>query len=275
MLPQRQLTKRLARGQASARSGPYLIHLILIALIGLALGLRLVVAGQPLDTSLRLFLPLLQKEGEEADPPDEPVLFGQVHSGEGTYYWEADGSGNCLFDPSPENLLVAAMNQADYNQAALCGAYAQVSGPKGTITVRIVDRCPECAPGDIDLSPQAFALIAEMAHGRVPISWQLVSPPLEGPISYRFKDGSNQWWTAVQVRHHRNPIVSLEYLDNQGVFQPVPRTMYNYFVQTEPGMGPGPYTFRVTDIFGRTLVDTAIPHVENGVVPGQAQFPRP
>lgn len=55
-------------------------------------------------------------------------------------------------------------------------------------------------------------------------------------IRYHFKEGSNQWWTDVQVRNHRNPIAKLEYYNgNQWVA--VPRTDYNYFVQTNPGMG--------------------------------------
>jgi expansin (peptidoglycan-binding protein) len=53
----------------------------------------------------------------------------------------------------------------------------------------------------------------------------------------------------------------------------VPRTSWNYFVQTNPGMGPGPYTFRVTDIYGNVLVDSGIPHVANGTVNGSGQFP--
>ncbi len=48
---------------------------------------------------------------------------------------------------------------------------------------------------------------------------------------------------------------------------------YNYFVQTGPGMGPGPYTFRVTDSYGNTLVDSGIAHIENGTINGAAQFP--
>jgi expansin (peptidoglycan-binding protein) len=101
----------------------------------------------------------------------------------------------------------------------------------------------------------------------------LVSYPVEGPIVYHFKDGSNQWWTAVQIRNHRNPIVKFEYLDG-GSWVEVPRTTYNYFVEAA-GMGPGPYTFRVTDIFGSTLTDSGIPHVENGDIPGNGQFPPP
>jgi len=169
--------------------------------------------------------------------------------------------------------MVAAMNAEEYGSASHCGAYVFVTGPKGTVTVRIVDLCPECTAGHLDLSREAFALIADLPLGRVSITWQVVSPNLAGPIAYHFKDGSNPWWTAVQVRNHRNPIAKLEYRRGSGEWVSVPRTGYNYFVQTNPGMGAGPYAFRVTDSYGSALVDIGIPHVENGSVNGVAQFP--
>jgi expansin (peptidoglycan-binding protein) len=194
-----------------------------------------------------------------------------IHQGIATYY-NATGAGACLFDPSPGDLMVAAMNAEEYDNAAVCGAYFDVIGPQGTVTVRIVDLCPGCKTGHLDLSQEAFEQIAELAQGRVNITWQLVSPPLTEPIAYHFKDGSNQWWTAVQVRHHRNPIAKLEYLKD-GHWVNVPRTSYNYFVQTSPGMGPGPYSFKVTDCYGNELVDNDIPHIEDGTISGASQFP--
>ncbi len=179
-----------------------------------------------------------------------------TRSGQATYY-DADGSGNCSFDASPGDLMVAAMNESDYANAWLCGAYVQISGPKGSVLVRIVDRCPECPSGNIDLSREAFAKIADMVAGRVPITWRLVSPAPSGPIRYQFKDGSSKWWTAVQVRNHRTPIWRFEYRTGAGAFKEAPRERYNYFIESA-GMGDGPYTFRVTDIFGQTLTDTGI-----------------
>lgn len=38
-------------------------------------------------------------------------------------------------------------------------------------------------------------------------------------------------------------------------------------------MGLGPYTCRVTDRYGHTLVDGGLPHVEDGTVNGRGQFP--
>lgn len=201
-----------------------------------------------------------------------PVNANPIHQGIATYY-NATGAGACSFDPSPNDLMVAAMDADEYDNAAVCGAYLRVVGPKGTITIRIVDLCPECKAGHLDLSQEAFAAIADLPKGIVPITWQLISPDLDGPIAYHFKDGSNQWWTAVQIRNHRNPIAKFEYRDGGGQWVAVPRTSYNYFVQTDPGMGTGPYTFRVTDIYGNMLVDSGIPLIVNGTVNGTAQFP--
>lgn len=194
-----------------------------------------------------------------------------VHQGIATYY-SATGAGACSFDPSPGNLMVAAMNAIEYENAAACGTYVHVVGPKGVVTVHVVDLCPECQAGHLDLSQEAFEQIADLPQGRVSITWQVVSPALSGPIAYHFKDGSNQWWTAVQIRNHRNPIAQLEYYAAGG-WVSVPRTSYNYFVQTNPGMGPGPYTFRVTDSYGNMLTDTGISPIENGTVSGAGQFP--
>jgi expansin (peptidoglycan-binding protein) len=86
-------------------------------------------------------------------------------------------------------------------------------------------------------------------------------------------EGSSQWWTAVQVRNHRNPVAKLEYVDDGGSWVDVPRTSYNFFIMVH-GMGPGPYSFRVTDVYGNVLTDSNIPHVEGGTVDGAGQFPR-
>ena len=214
-----------------------------------------------------VFVPLIMKLGGTSSGG------GATHTGEATYYNEADGGGNCSFDPTPQDLMVGAMNHTDYADSAICGAYVELTGPNATITIRIVDQCPECPAGNIDLSPLAFSKIAELVKGRVPITWRIVSPDISGPIHYQFKEGSSQWWTAVQIRNHRNPIAKFEYLAKNGQFKAVPRENYNYFVESS-GMGPGPYTFRVTDSYGNVLTDSGIVLNVGGEVAGAAQFPK-
>jgi expansin (peptidoglycan-binding protein) len=196
----------------------------------------------------------------------------ETRSGEATYYDFADGSGNCGFPATPNDLLVAAMNHTDYAGSAACGACVRVAGPGGSVDVRIVDRCPECPAGDIDLSPEAFEQIAELSAGRVPITWQYIECAIQSPVVFHFKDGSNEWWTAVQLRNHRHAIASFAYRDDGGAWVDVARLDYNYFVE-DAGMGPGPYAFRVVDVMGNELVEEDVAAAENAEVPGTSQFP--
>jgi expansin (peptidoglycan-binding protein) len=177
-----------------------------------------------------------------------------------------------MFPATPDDLDVGAMNHTDYAGSAACGMCAHVIGAKGELTIRIVDQCPECPAGNIDFSPSAFAKLDDMEKGRIPITWTYVACAVSGPIVYHFKDGSSQWWTAVQIRNHRYGIAKLEYQDKRGAWVDVPRLDYNYFV-AESGMGLGPYTFRVTDVNGAVLEDAGVPFVENGDSVGTNQFP--
>jgi expansin (peptidoglycan-binding protein) len=191
-------------------------------------------------------------------------------TGDGTYY-DATGAGNCGFDATPNDLMVAAMNHTDYSNAAWCGACLAVTGPNGSVTVRVVDQCPECQSGDLDLSPQAFQMMSPLAAGRIPITWHEVACDVTGPIDYHFKDGANAYWTAIQIRNHRYPIAQVEAMQGTA-YVTIPRLDYNYFVQ-DTGLGAGPYTLRVTDTRGHVLDDTGVALGDNVTRTGAAQFP--
>jgi expansin (peptidoglycan-binding protein) len=193
-----------------------------------------------------------------------------VHTGEGTYY-AADGSGNCSFDPSPGDLMVAAMNQADYAGSAACGACITADGPRGSVTVRIVDRCPECARGDVDFSEQAFAKIASVSAGRVAISWRYVPCDVSGPIRYHFKDGSSAFWVGIQVRNHRHAIASVEGRTGTA-WRALRRETYNYFI-ADGGLGAGPLALRVTDVHGQVVEDDRVALGDDTEAAGGQQLP--
>lgn len=186
-------------------------------------------------------------------------------------YYNATGAGACSFGASPEDLNVSAIALRDFAGSAACGTCAEVQGPLGTVKVRIVDVCPGCTTaGHLDLSREAFAKIAKPIDGRVAVRWRPVSCAVTGPLRYRFKEGSNPWWTAIQVRNHALPIQKLEWWKN-GQWVSVPRTSYNYFVQSS-GMGSGPLRVRVTASNGQRLEDT-LPSIQPGkVLDGRAQF---
>lgn len=189
---------------------------------------------------------------------------GGTYSGVATFY-DADGGGACLFDHPSADLMVAAMNTADYETSKACGARVQVRAANGaTITVRIVDECPgDCQVGQIDLSQEAFARLADPTLGRIPITWSLVSPDAAGSLAMRYKDGSSQYWCGLQVIDHRNPVARLEVSVN-GAYKALERTSYNYFLSPD-GAGCGS-TIRVTDIYGESLTIPALP-----IQPGTTQ----
>ena len=190
-------------------------------------------------------------------------------NGVATFY-DGDGSGACSFPSDPNDLDFAAMDAAEWDTSAACGACANVVGPNGTVTVRITDLCPGCEAGHLDLSRQAFAKIASLDKGRVPITWTLVACGVSGNVAYHYKDGSSQWWTAVQVRNHRLPIAKLEW-KKDGAWVPVARESYNYFV--EPGgMGTSPVSIRITAWSGETLEDTIPAPASELDAQGASQF---
>jgi expansin (peptidoglycan-binding protein) len=114
---------------------------------------------------------------DSGTPPDAgaaDAALGPDQAGQATYY-NADGTGACGF-PASTNLFVAAMNGTQYKKAD-CGRCVAVTGPKGSTVVRIVDLCPGCKNGGLDLSTQAFSAIANLSAGRVAITWHFVTCP--------------------------------------------------------------------------------------------------
>jgi expansin (peptidoglycan-binding protein) len=183
---------------------------------------------------------------------------------------ESDGTGNCNFDPLPGARYVAALNNTDYASGTMCGACAEVEGlDSKKVLVHIVDSCAGCTPEQIGLSKDTFDAMGAASLLQANVRWKYVTCPVEGPIRYRFKEDSNAYWAAIQVRNHRLPIQKLEW-EKGGTWLEVPRQPYNYFV--ESGMGPGPIHVRVTATDGQQLEDTLPQVIPATLVDGAAQF---
>ncbi|MFD9670762.1 expansin EXLX1 family cellulose-binding protein [Streptomyces sp. NPDC059981] len=193
-----------------------------------------------------------------------------TYKGVATAYAAADGNGACLFGPS-DDLMIAAMNTTDYESSRACGAYVRVRAANGaSITVRITNECPlPCAPGQLDLSEKAFAKLAELKVGRLPITWSLVSPGTSDTLSLRYKTGSSAYWCGIQVIDHRNPVAWLEVRTSKG-WRKLPRTDYNYFLAAD-GEGCGG-TIRITDIYGEQLTVDGTALLPNVAQPTGVQF---
>src|SRR5260221_4774380 len=98
--------------------------------------------------------------GGNTSPPTTNVVtmedFGMPRTGVATFYTTADGSGACLYDKNTSDTHIAALVISDCAGSACCQAWIDVTSAMGTVRVRIVDECPDCMPGQLDLHPGAF-----------------------------------------------------------------------------------------------------------------------
>ncbi|MFE8959835.1 expansin EXLX1 family cellulose-binding protein [Streptomyces iakyrus] len=197
---------------------------------------------------------------------------GTAYTGVATHYDAKDGDGACLYGPSPD-LMVAAMNHADYETSRACGAYILVRAASGaSVTVRVTNECPlPCAPGQLDLSKEAFAKLAGLSAGRIPITWSLLSPGTSETVSIRYKTGSSRHWCGIQALGHRNPLARLE-VRTGGGWSRLTRTEYNYFLSPD-GTGCGG-SLRLTDIYGEQLTVDGLAVRPDSVQPTRVQFTR-
>jgi expansin (peptidoglycan-binding protein) len=164
--------------------------------------------------------------------------------------------GDCSLSGALLGDLVAAVSADEYAGSAACGAYLDVTGPGGTVRVQVVDECLSCEPGELDLSRAAFARIAGPERGVVHVSYHTVhNPEVPRPVAFRLKKGSSSRWLAIQAVDHGNPLRRLEILKD-GRWRALSRDSDNYWVAH--GIGDGPYTVRITDVYGQRLIATGI-----------------
>jgi expansin (peptidoglycan-binding protein) len=179
-------------------------------------------------------------------------------SGEATHYVLQPGNGNCSYPAASTDQMYVALSPAEYGAAAACGSYLQVSGPDGSVTAEVVDQCPECQTGHIDLSESAFARIARLSAGLVPVTYHtIVDPPLPAPLTLRVKEGSSPYWLALLPIGNGNPITSVRVSSASRGGQDLARASYNYWLAPS-GMGAGPFTVQLTDSAGHQVTVTGI-----------------
>ena len=201
-----------------------------------------------------------------------------TYTGTATYTGSGYSGGAVLLDPIAPDAEITALNpyqmQLNGIPAALAGAYLEVTGPRGKTTVYVTDLYPEGASGGLDLSPNAFAKIGDMAAGRIPIQWHVVPAPINGPVVFRLKEGSSKYWAAIQVRNSVYPVMTLEVKQGNG-WRSLAKTPYNHFEGRD--LGNEPLVLRLTDIRGEQRIDVLDPLHDQALsqpvlLSGQVQF---
>ncbi|KAI3645201.1 hypothetical protein MP228_011365 [Amoeboaphelidium protococcarum] len=110
---------------------------------------------------------------EAATPSTESAVpAGGEFTGDATYYTAVSGFGAC--EITHDSPFVVAMNAAQYNKKGNCGKCVQITGARGSAKAQVVDLCPGCGFGALDLNEPLFPLIDDPDKGRVTISWSFV-----------------------------------------------------------------------------------------------------
>ncbi|MEM7601749.1 MAG: expansin EXLX1 family cellulose-binding protein [Verrucomicrobiota bacterium] len=185
-------------------------------------------------------------------------LHGQLDTtstfgGQATVYDIGTGPGNCSIPVADAGNLYAAMNGVQYGNADWCGAWVEVTGAGGTATLIIIDQCPECGHGDLDLSSEAWNQIVGGIPRIEPITWKWVSAPgSPGPIRFFANGASNQFFLQLQPRNVVNPVLKLEIFYSGSYVELTKDAEYRFTF--EPGaLIPEPITVRATDVFGNEV----------------------
>ncbi|WP_127507910.1 expansin EXLX1 family cellulose-binding protein [Actinoplanes solisilvae] len=198
---------------------------------------------------------VLQNSGSACAAPPSTT----AKKGKATYFFMEGTLGNCSFPSPPADDLYVALGQSnEYAKGAACGTYIDVTGPKGKTRVKVIDSCPECPAGHLDLSLTAFKKIGVQSAGIIPITYKAVpGAAVPGPVSVRVKEGSSQYWLSVLIDNHANRLASVQIAGQGGGFRKATHEVFNYW--TVPGgAGSGPYKIKITDVYGNSATLTGI-----------------
>lgn len=165
----------------------------------------------------------------DASPPSVPRLLDTAGFGDITTYGSvsdpAPSAGGACNYGSTGILAFAAIQvnrlpgdlQGQWQGGRICGQCLEVRArtPDGwkAAVVRIVDKCPDANCG-VDLGGAPARSLMGGKPGRYAGEWRFVScdghaDVSDGPPALWVKDGSNAWWSLVQVRNPAERILSM------------------------------------------------------------------
>ena len=230
-----------------------------------------------LGTSLTLHIYLLTLlQADSSSTPSTPANPSQEFTGDGTAYSEkvADGTGfACSYrflNPWAQTYF-AAINSEQWDDGRACGRCVSARcidsrcTNKDPVTLMIVDKCPECAHGALDLSIPAYREMTGLWPHRLEISFSFIDCPADkfnGTIKMDPKDGTNPNWAAFYVSNTLYPLKSV-ILDGKKL----ERQTYNFWTLSGP-LGSAPHTVELEADNGEkvsTQVDDVLKSLDLGV----------
>ncbi|MEC3957876.1 expansin EXLX1 family cellulose-binding protein [Nocardia sp. CDC153] len=169
--------------------------------------------------------------------------------GEARFYAFSQGVA-CSLPDLPLDGYYVGVPTGQYDGSAPCGSYVDIDGPLGSVRAEVVDRCPACAPNQYDLSRSAFEAIANSADGVAKVRISRVRDPNPAPeLVYRVEPSSSPSWISILFSGTGNPVAQVSLKPDSGRdYVPLRRGNDNYW--SASGLGSGPFTAEVTDIYG-------------------------
>ncbi|KAF7340510.1 Riboflavin-aldehyde forming enzyme [Mycena sanguinolenta] len=124
-------------------------------------------------TSFLSVVAALLAVGANANPvasPEDLSARTTIFSGDATWY-TPDGNVGACGAPMQNSDFIVALSSAHYHDGAHCWQHLNVEYNGKNIDVTIGDLCPGCATEGIDLSEGAFAALADLSVGVIPVQW--------------------------------------------------------------------------------------------------------
>ncbi|KIP02891.1 hypothetical protein PHLGIDRAFT_130468 [Phlebiopsis gigantea 11061_1 CR5-6] len=105
-------------------------------------------------------------------PVEDIEKRAKTYHGRGTWY--NTGLGACGWN-NVDSDKVIALSSSIYGGGKHCGKTLTVTNKKNgkKATGKIVDECPGCASGDLDMTPGLFKKLGTLDEGVLSISWSL------------------------------------------------------------------------------------------------------
>ena len=131
-----------------------------------------------------------------------------------------------------------------------------MKNPLLTTLPQIVDKCPECDAGHLDLFESAWsALESDKGKGIIDTSYEFVDcgSAVTGPLTIHLKTGVSQYWFSAQVVNANRRTAKLEVSTDGKTWKEAKRTDYNFF-EIPSGVGAAKASVRVTSGDGKVVV---------------------
>ncbi|KAI8975583.1 RlpA-like double-psi beta-barrel-protein domain-containing protein-containing protein [Mycotypha africana] len=104
------------------------------------------------------------------------------YTGTATWFSPEKNGGNygaCWGEWIDDDSEIVALNGDQYGDmdgnSKWCGKRVQINGPHGTVTAKIMDACPGCGWGDLDLTPTLFKrVVGDLDKGVGEIKWKVL-----------------------------------------------------------------------------------------------------